>query len=156
MSVMEYCYIIQDLVGLLVPIACGCILPIVAIWLGVRRKMNETNKRTEIVLAAIEKNPEMDIEELLKKISPKSKLLKEKLLSKLHWGCLTLLLGIGMIGGELYLSKFTKSSSPMGIAGIVLMAVGIACLTSYHMGKKMLAREIEAEEQQMIAQVESK
>ena len=77
--------VIGDLASLLVPIACGCILPIVAIWLCVHRKMNETNKRTEIVLAAIEKNPEMDIEELLKKITPKPKLLKERLLSKLHW-----------------------------------------------------------------------
>ncbi|MBR6139250.1 MAG: hypothetical protein IKQ12_06755 [Prevotella sp.] len=148
--------VIGDLVELLVPIACGCILPIVAIWLCVRRKMNETNKRTEIVLAAIEKNPEMDIEELLKKITPKPKLLKEKLLSKLHWGCLTLLLGIGMLGCELYLKLSTISSSPMGIAGIVLLAVGVACLTSYHMGKKMLAKEIEAEEQQVIAQAEGR
>jgi hypothetical protein len=148
--------IIDDLVGLLVPIACGCILPIVAIWLGVRRKMNETNKRTEIVLAAIEKNPDMDIEELMKKITPKPLLLKEKLLKKLHWGCLTLLLGIGMLGGELYLKLSTNSSSPMGIAGIVLVAVGIACLTSYHVGKKMLAKEIEAEEQQLIARAESR
>lgn len=45
--------------------------------------MNETNTRTQIVLAAIEKNPDMDVEELMKKISPKKKLLKEKLLSKL-------------------------------------------------------------------------
>ena len=126
--------VIGDLVELLVPIACGCILPIVAIWL----------------------NPEMDIEELLKKITPKPKLLKERLLSKLHWGCLTLLLGIGMLGGELYLKLFTNSSSPMGIAGIVLLAVGVACLTSYHMGKKMLAKEIEAEEQQVIAQAEGR
>ncbi|MBR4601197.1 MAG: hypothetical protein IKO37_01410 [Prevotella sp.] len=98
--------------------------------------MNETNKRTEIVLAAIEKNPEMDIEELLKKITPKPKLLKEKLLKKLHWGCLTLLLGIGMLGCELYLKLSTISSSPMGIAGIVLLAVGVACLTSYHMARR--------------------
>ena len=44
----------------------------------------------------------------------------------------------------------------MGIAGIVLLAVGVACLTSYHMGKKMLAKEIEAEEQQVIAQAEGR
>ena len=67
----------KDLVFLLVPIACGCILPIVAILLTVRKKMNDTNKHTQIVLAAIEKNPDMDIEELLRKISPKKKLLKE-------------------------------------------------------------------------------
>ena len=74
------------LVAILVPIACGCVLPIMIVWLGVRQKMAESQNRTQIILAAIEKNPDMDIEELMKKISPKKKLLKEKLLSKLLWG----------------------------------------------------------------------
>lgn len=66
----------QELVDILVPIACGCVLPIMVVWLGIRQSMNETNQRTQIVMAAIEKNPDMDIEELMKKISPKKKLLE--------------------------------------------------------------------------------
>ena len=77
--------------------ACGCVLPIVVVWLVIRHRMNETNSRTQIALAAIEKNPDMDIEELLKKFSHSGKLLKEKLLTKLLWGCLAILLGIGLI-----------------------------------------------------------
>lgn len=137
----------EHLVEILVPIACGCILPIVAILLGVRQKMNETNKRTEIILAAIEKNPEMDVEELMEKISPKKKLLKEKILSKLQVGMIATLLGIGFIGSEMYLSIFKNSSSPMGVVGLILLPVGIAFLISYFTGKKMLAKEMEAEEQ---------
>ena len=146
----------QELVDILVPIACGCVLPIMVVWLGIRQSMNETNQRTQIVMAAIEKNPDMDIEELMKKISPKKKLLKEKLLTKLLWGTLTLLLGVGFIGSEIYLGVFTNSSSPMGIVGIVLLPVGIAFLISYYVGRKMLSKEIEAEEQQMIAQAKNK
>ena len=41
------------LVPILVPIACGCVLPIVLVWLAIRKEMNETNPRTHIVLAAI-------------------------------------------------------------------------------------------------------
>lgn len=70
-----------DLVPILVPIACGCVLPIMIVWLDVRKKMAESQNRTQIILAAIEKNPDMDIEELMNKISPKPKLLKEKLLA---------------------------------------------------------------------------
>ncbi len=80
----------EELVAILVPIACGCVLPIMVVWLAIRESMNKTNQRTQIVLAAIEKNPDMDIEELMKKISPKKKLLKEKLLSKLLWGSIML------------------------------------------------------------------
>ena len=58
----------KELVAILIPIACGCVLPIMVVWLAIRKSMNETNQRTQIVLAAIEKNPDMDIEELMKKI----------------------------------------------------------------------------------------
>ena len=54
--------------SILVPISICCILPIMVIWLITRRKMNETNSRTQIALAAIEKNPDLDIEELLKNL----------------------------------------------------------------------------------------
>ena len=113
-----------DLVPILVPIACGCILPIMIVWFTIRNEMNETNNRTQIVLAAIEKNPDMDIEELMKKISPKKKLLKEKLLSKLLWGSLTTLLGIGLIGCHFYVGITTDSTTPCGFFGIILLAVG--------------------------------
>ena len=138
------------LAGIIVPVACGCILPIVGIIMGVRRKMNETNKQTEIVLAAIEKHPDMDIEELMKKISPKKKLLKEKLLTKLMWGCITAMLGFGFIGYGIYLgcNNYGGTDDPAGciIIGLSLLGVGVAFLINYHVGKRLLAKEIEAEE----------
>ena len=146
----------EHLVEILVPIACRCVLPIVAILLGVRQKMNETNKRTEIILAAIEKNPDMDVEELVAKISPKKKLLKEKLLSKLQVGMIATLLGIGLLGGELFSGIYLNSLSPMGVVGLILLPVGIAFLISYYTGKKLLAKEMEAEEQLLKTQAENK
>lgn len=147
----------DQLVDILVPIACGCILPIVIIFLSVRQKMNETNKRTEIVLAAIEKNPEMDIEEIMKKISRKPKLLKEKLLTKLLWGCLTTLLGIGLIAFGIFLgeNQLGGTDDPMTAIcfGLISLGVGIAFLVNYFMGKKMLAKEMEAEEKSVTEQV---
>jgi small-conductance mechanosensitive channel len=122
-----------------------------------RRKMNETNARTQIVTAALEKNPDMDVEELLKKISPKKKLLKEKLLTKLLWGFITSLLGIGLIVLGIYMK-----SSGLGIDvdvqtalcfGLILLAIGAAFIINYGVGRKMLAKEIEAEESKTTPQV---
>ena len=145
----------EHLVEVLVPIACGCILPIVAIWLDVRRRINETNARTQIALATIEKNPDMDIEELLKKMSSNGKLLKEKLLKKLLWGCLTTLLGVGLIGFGIYLSanNLGGTDDPMTSVcfGLISLGVGIAFLINYFVGKRMLAKEIEAEEKKLTA-----
>ena len=144
----------HDLVQILVPIACGCVLPIVGILMGVRQKMNETNKQTEIVLAAIEKHTDMDIEELIKKISPKEKLLKAKLLTKLLWGSLTTFLGIALLGVAFWIDCIggmeTEKLHMMYIGGGVLLAIGVAFLFNYFIGKKMLAKEIEAEERKAI------
>ena len=138
-------------------ILCGCVLPIIFIWMETRRKMNETNARTQIVTAALEKNPDMDVEELLKKISPKKKLLKEKLLTKLLWGFITSLLGIGLI-----VLGFYMKSSGLGIDvdvqtalcfGLILLAIGAAFIINYGVGRKMLAKEIEAEESKTTTQV---
>ena len=143
-------------------IACGCVLPIVFIWLETRRKINESRDRMQIVTTAIEKHPDMDVEELMKKISSKKKSLKEKLLSKLLWGCITTILGIGLIGFGIFLiNTISKDTQKIHMAddvqtaiafGVVLLGIGIAFLINYGIGKKMLAKEIEAEEKNMTTQ----
>jgi hypothetical protein len=149
----------EALEDILVPLGLCCILPIVLVWLSVKRRMNETNARTQIVMAAIEKNPDMDIEELMKKISHKQKLLKEKLLAKLLWGCITTILGIGLIGFGIFLiNTISKDTQKIHMAddvqtaiafGVILLAIGAAFIINYGVGRKMLAKEIEAEESKM-------
>ena len=150
----------HDLVSILVPLGCGCVLPIMFVWFSSRESMNKTNQRTKIVLAAIEKNPDMDIEELIEKISPKKKLLKEKLLSKLQTGNITALLGIGFLVCALYADYMggmnSKDLRMLYLAGIILLVVGGAFLRNYFVGKKMLAKEMEAEEKLLVSQAESK
>lgn len=148
----------QYLFQLLVPIAICCVLPIMIVWLNNRRRIIENNSRTQIVLAAMEKNSDVDIEQLLKKMAPtqKKKLLKEKLLAKLLWSCITLLLGVGLaifclctsFGGGMTPSNLWFS----GFMSAIMIAVGIAFLINYFIGKKMLAKEIEAEQNKLSAQ----
>ena len=146
----------ENLVAILVPIACGCILPIFGIWMGVRQKMNETNSRTQVVLAAIEKNPDVDVEDLIKKMAPKQKLLKEKLLTRLLWGGITGFLGIALIGycvcGGYVGGMPTKDLQGFSLIGAVLLAIGIAFLVNYFVGKRMLTKEMEAEQAKKLEQ----
>ena len=136
----------------------GCVLPIVIIWLIIRQKKNEADQRTQLAMAALEKNPNMDIEELLKKTDPKPKprLLKEKLLRKMTWGTLTGLLALVLIGVGTWMG-YVGGSNPDDLAflafwGCILLAVSISFFISYFVGKKMLAKEIEAEEKQLTTQ----
>ena len=146
----------DNIVGLVAIIACGCVLPIVLDLLKTRRKMNESEARKQIVLAAIEKNKETDVEELLKKMAPKQKLLKEKLLSKLLWGCIFSLLGLSLFGCGLWID-WCGGFDPDFISflyfcGGVLFAVGLGFIIYYFVGKKVLAKEIEAEEKKLTAE----
>ena len=147
----------EALEDILVPLGLCCILPIVLVWLSVKRRMNETNARTQIVMAAIEKHPDMDVEELTNKISPKNKkkLLKEKLLSKLLWGCITSMIGLGLIGLGIYLigTGDDEDDALSSISfGVILLAIGAAFLINYAVGKKMLAKELEAEQNNLTKQ----
>ena len=122
----------HDLDQILIVLGCGCVLPIMVVWFVIRESMNKTNQRTQIVLAAIEKNPDMDIEELMKKISPKKKLLKEKLLSKLQTGSITALLGVGFLVCALYVDYLGGMSSKdlrmLYLVGAILSGVGVAVI----------------------------
>lgn len=144
----------EGVIALLIPIACGCVLPIMLVWLSMRQKMNETDQRTKIILSYIEKNPQLDIEDLMNKLQPKQRRLKSKLLGYLLRGMLTLMIGVGLIGFGIYMKCFNLGGSSNLLSAIcgggILMAVGIAFLVNYHVGKKMLAKEIEAEEKQAI------
>lgn len=147
---------IKDITGLVSVILCVGIVPIYYMWQSTRRRMNETETRKQIVLAAIEKNKETDVEELLKKMAPKQKLLKEKLLSKLLWGCIFSLIGFGIFGCSLWID-YCGGSDPKEIhflyfCGGVLFAIGQGFLIYYFVGKKMLAKEIEAEEKKLTAE----
>lgn len=129
------------------------ILPITLLYLHLRQKKRSDNNKKEIILAALEKNTNIDIEELMRKLNMPDKLLKEKLLKKLQWGLLTSFLGIGLSAVAAYLG-FVGGSSPSfiymcGIGGTVLIAIGVAFIISYNVGKKMLAKEIEKEEQNL-------
>ena len=140
----------HDIVDLFIVLGTAVILPITIIFLELRGKMASERNRKEIILAALEKNADIDIEELVRKMNAPDKLLKEKLLKKLQWGLVTAFLGVGAIataGCMGYVGGgHPKDIYTLGFGGAVLLAVGIAFIISYIVGRKMLAKEMEADE----------
>ena len=146
----------SHITGIIIVLGTAVILPITIVFLTSRKKLQFDKNRKEIILAALEKNADIDIEELVRKMNKPEKLLKEKLLRKLQWGMLTMFLGIGLIGFSIYLfvEEIGGTDTPMFcfLWGIAAFAIGIAFLANYHIGKKMLAKEMEAEEQNLRSQ----
>ena len=149
---MDYIQL-EFLTKIIVVIACGCILPIVMVWLQTRRKISESKDRTQIVMAALEKNPDMDVEELIKKMAPQKKLLKEKLLTKLLWGSILTFVGIGILSFGIYWTVANRDpKNPFNLIAPIILCTGIAFLISFAVGKKMLAKEMEAEQAKLLEQ----
>lgn len=138
----------EDLTELLVPIGICVALPISIVYLILKRNIISENNKKEIILAALEKNADVNIEELVKKTSAPDKLLKEKLLRKLQWGLMTIVLSIGLFIYAIFVGDAGELKLYV-IGSVVLLAIGVSLLFTYLMGKKMLAKEMEAEEQNL-------
>jgi len=143
--IMNYVILIS-IIKSLVPIACGVVLPIVMVWLYYRNEQLEATKRSEIVMAAIEKKPEVDVQELLSKLNPPKKSYKEQLMTKMHqellWGTICLIVGaitILVIITLSILQGFAEEFISIGsIFGIVPLAAGCGLLAAYNNAKKTL------------------
>lgn len=140
-----------DLVGLLIPLGICVVLPVLIVWLVTRTRQNETDKKTEIMLKAIEAGATIDAE-FFKDAQRKQKSTKERLLNRLIWGCTTSILGVGLASlGIIQWVNWNGTTSndsfvvPLIFAGIFL-AIGIALVMGFFVGRKMLVKEIEAEE----------
>ena len=133
--------------NILVPICICVVLPVLIVWLVMRAKKNETDKKAEIMLKAIEAGVPVDMEQFSKKRTPVS--LKKELLDKLTGACITSMLGVAFLTLGI-LRRVNPGRGDYNAfmlpAGGILMAVGIGLFISYFVSKKMLAKEIEAEE----------
>ena len=144
------------LVNFGLPVFICVVLPVSIVWLVARTRQQETNKKAEIMLKAIEAGVPVDMTQFEPAKKQKaSKSIKQDLLEKLNGACITGLMGIGFLtlgilrtlnwefGRHVFMNKFWLP------AGCVLLAVGIGLFISYFAGKKLLAKEMEAEEKKL-------
>ena len=134
---------------ILVPIAICVLLPVMIVLIVGLVKRNETNRKAEIMLKAIEKGQSID-PELFKASGPKKSSIKQDLLEKLNGACITSLLGLAFLLLCLFKETAFGFDGFLPYAAGALLAVGIGLFISYFAGKKMLAKEIEAEEKELL------
>lgn len=136
-------YLLQDIM----PICILVVLPITIFWLYLRNRKDENEKRTQIVMAAIEKNGEIDVQEFFRNLNKPKKSAREKLVMLLHW---ELLLGsiftvfglvILIILGVLTIGFGVTKDDVIAmccVCGIPTLALGIGLLIAYFSGRKIM------------------
>lgn len=137
----------HTLIEILIPIGVVVVLPVAIVAIVFKSALASERNRKEIILAALEKNPNLDVEDLVKRMKKSNKLIKEKLLARLERGCLCCLMGVAFM--VLYFFLGVQSEDLIVVVGAALIAIGIAFLISYFVGRRMLAKEMEAEQQNM-------
>ena len=134
---------------IIVPVAICVVLPVMIVWLINRTRQNETNRKTEIMLKAIESGATIDADFFKAQQDQKAtKTLKEKLLNRLTAGCVCTFIGIAaMVVCFVLAAKlgWNHDGSFMLTFGAISLAIGISFLLVFFVGKKMLAKEMEEE-----------
>ena len=134
---------------LLTPICICVVLPIMIVWLGTRSSVKKNEQKMNVLMKAIENGVDIDpallVNETKSSVSTKIQLIK-----KLTAGVICSIIGIAVI-------VCTQLEAFDGVAGLemlyiiggVLIAVGVANIVAFFVGRRYLAPEIEAEEKNL-------
>lgn len=143
---MEWFNLMEDV---LIPICVCCVLPISIVLIVFIYRNRALAQKTEVIKLAIEKGAKIDPDTLMDALSgrnSKSKTVMSRLLNRLTWSILLLLTGI--VSGIVLLCQGPDAmpDSKYVVVSIVSLSVGVALLVSYFVGRKMLGKEVAAEE----------
>ena len=139
----------MDLGIVIIPLGICVVLPIACVCLFVYMKNHEINKRSEILLAAIEKNMDIDVDVLFRKLADSQQTLKERILKKLTKGLLFSAVGLGLLCvsvWRLFDGFVTDLWYVILFIAAISLLIGIAYIIVYVISKKELAKELEQEE----------
>ena len=139
---------------ILIPLGVCVVLPVLIVWIIARTRKNETDRKAEVMLKAIEAGATVDMNQFnTEKKAPKT--IKQELLEKLNGACITSLMGVAFLALSLWnefghgLPDDLFMEDLLPVAGCVMLAVGVGLFISYFTGKRLLAKDIEAEEKKL-------
>lgn len=130
-------------VEILVPIFVCVVLPVSIVLIVSLTKLNGENKKTQIILKAIETNKDVDTDKLVESLRKPQRTPRELLNIRLLRGCMYSLIGLALIivglvnlAGESELGD-DPVTVPLVFGGIVI-AIGISYLIVYYVTRKQI------------------
>ena len=142
-------YTIGKMFETLIPISICVVLPLIIIALVLRNRRHEVDKKTELMMKAIENGAQLDpaFFESAAKAGCKEKTVKDKLMGWLIAGCITAGIGILLcVVSILIIVNADVDDAAIYmilVPSAVLIATGIAFFAAYFTGKKKIwAKEL--------------
>lgn len=127
----------------LVPIFVCAVLPIAVVLIFSLTKMNGENKRTQIIIKAIEANKDVDTDKLIESLKKPQKTAREILNGRLLRGCMYTLIGIALaiVGTVNFATGSEFGADPVTIPfifGGISLAIGISYLIVWKVTRKQV------------------
>lgn len=139
--------------SIIVPLGFGVILPVAIVLITSLARINADNKRTKIIIKAIEANKDIDTDRLIESFKKPVKTDRQILSARLLRGCIYSLIGIALaiVGLTGYLCgadfQADQVSIPL-IAGGICFAIGISYLIVYFVTRNQVNDSSENTENQ--------
>lgn len=138
----------EYLEDILVPLGICVILPCLIVFLTMWARRNETNRKAEIAIKAIENGTEID--PAMFQTPVRRRTYKGSLFRTLKSGLVCAGLGLAFLLMPLFNLSFGPADDVYpSSAGIILLCLGVVLVAAYFIGRKMFAAEIKAEEDKL-------
>ena len=138
--------------SILIPIFVCVVLPVSIVFIVFFYLNKISANKMNLLSKAIENGVDIDSKALIDALETRkksSKTVKAGLINKLIWGIILLVCGVSVLGMAMF-GRFDIYDE--GVVGIICLAVGLALVVSYIVGKKMLQPEIEAETRMLLGE----
>lgn len=142
--------VLNNLIQVLVPIAIVVVLPVLVVWLVMRARQHEVDKKTEVLLKAVEEGVPID-PAFFRNAGQKNKSVKGRLMGYLITAMITGIIGLITLVAQIFfyssLGLWDRGDGAIFMFVIlsgILLAVGIAFIIVYSVGKKTYAKELAA------------
>lgn len=131
----------------LIPIFVCVVLPVAVVWIIFRAQMNSDNKRTEVLIKAIETNNDIDADKLTEAFQKPRRNAREILNLRLLRGCICTLTGIAILivclyyyNAAPYKYKIDECTGFL-MCGLVALAIGISYLIVYFVTRNQVEHQ---------------
>ena len=132
--------------SVVLPIFICVVLPVLIVFIVMNARKHEVARKAEVALKAIEAGAPVDPNFF--KTAKKKETIKERLLGQLTGACITFLMGVAFLVAN-FMDWNPSGLHLFSIAGGVMIAIGLGLFISFCVSRKMLAKEIEAEEKEL-------
>lgn len=134
--------------NIIIPVSICVVLPVLIVAIYSYRKINNDNRRTQVLIKAIEANNEIDAESLAKTLAIPRKSRYEVLYSRLLRGCIFSLVGLFMVVFSIVqICMGTEpSADPVTVPGVfggASIAVGLSYLIVYFVSRGQVVNKEE-------------